>query len=74
MNRGVVGAWIAPRRLLALLGVVYLGVVSYVVFDALSNGWGWGWALAGTLEVTVTAAVLVWLVWIVTRFVRRIRK
>jgi hypothetical protein len=61
-------------RFAALLGVAYLGLLAYVWFDALSNGWGWGWALFGTLNITVAALVLLGLGWLVARILRRSSK
>jgi hypothetical protein len=62
-----------PR--LGLLGAVaYLGLLAYIWFDALSNGWGWGWALFGTFNITAAALVLLGLGWLVARIVRRSSK
>jgi hypothetical protein len=62
-----------PR--LGFLGAVaYLGLLAYIWFDALSNGWGWGWALFGTFNITVAALVLLGLGWLVARIVRRSSK
>ena len=62
-----------PR--LGFLGAVaYLGLLAYIWFDALSNGWGWGWALFGTFNVTVAALVLLGLGWLVARILRRSSK
>jgi len=61
-------------RFAALLGVAYLGLLAYVWFDALSNGWGWGWALFGTLNITLAALLLLGLVRLVIRIVTRSRR
>jgi len=57
----------------ALLWVAYFGLLAYIWFDALSNGWGWGWALFGTFNVTLAAILLLGLAWLVVVIVRRIR-
>ena len=63
----------APR--LGFLGAVAcLGLLAYIWFDALSNGWGWGWALFGTFNITVAALVLLGLGWLVARILRRSSK
>ena len=61
-------------RLGFLGAVAYLGLLAYIWFDALSNGWGWGWALFGTFNITVAALVLLGLGWLVARIVRRSSK
>ena len=61
-------------RGLVLLSLAYLGLLGYIWFDAISNGWGWGWALFGTLNVTVAALALLCLTWLVARVVRRPRR
>jgi len=61
-------------RLALLGGVAYLGLVAYIWFDALSNGWGWGWALFGTFNITIAALVLLGLGWLVTRILARSSK
>jgi carbon starvation protein CstA len=61
-------------RGLILLSLAYLGLLAYIWFDAVSNGWGWGWALFGTLNVTVAALALLGLTWLVARVVRRTRR
>jgi hypothetical protein len=58
----------------ALLGLAYLGLLAYIWFDALSNGWGWGWALFGTLNVTAAGLLLLGIAWLVARIVRRTRR
>ena len=58
----------------ALLGVAYLGLLAFIWFDALSNGWGWGWALVGTLNITVASLLVLGLVWLVARIFRRARR
>jgi hypothetical protein len=66
---------VPARGAFALLGgVAYLGLLAFIWFDALSNGWGWGWALAGTLNVTVAALLVLGLAWLVMRIVRRARR
>ena len=57
-----------------LLSLAYLGLLAYIWFDAISNGWGWGWALFGTLNVTVAALALLGLTWLVARVARRTRR
>jgi hypothetical protein len=61
-------------RLALLGGMAYLGLLAYIWFDALSNGWGWPWAIVGTLDITVAALILLGLAWLVARFVRRSRR
>ena len=58
----------------ALLAVAYLGLLAFIWFDALSNGWGWGWALVGTLNITVASLLVLGLVWLVARIFRRARR
>jgi hypothetical protein len=61
-------------RLALLGGAAYHGLLAYIWFDALSNGWGWGWALFGTFNVTVAALVLLGLGWLVARILTRSSK
>ena len=61
-------------RGLVLLSLAYLGLLAYIWFDAISNGWGWGWALFGTLNVTVASLVLAGIAWLVARVARRTHK
>jgi len=63
----------ARVRGLVLLSLAYLGLLAYIWFDAISNGWGWGWALFGTLNVTVVALALLGLAWLVARVAGRAR-
>ena len=64
----------ARVRGFVLLSLAYLGLLAYIWFDAISNGWGWAWALLGTLNVTVAALALLGLTWLVARVARRTRK
>lgn len=61
-------------RLAVLGGLAYVGLLAYIWYDALSNGWGWGWALFGTFNITVAALVLLGLAWLVARIAARSNK
>ena len=58
----------------ALLTAFYLGLLAYIWFHALSNGWGWGWAIVGTLNLTAATGLLLGFVWLVARIARRCRR
>lgn len=63
-------------RRAALIGAValgYGGLLAYIWFDALSNGWGWGWALVGVFNITAAAFLVLALAWVIGRTVRRFR-